>query len=203
MISVFQSIINAFMAFSFLSLATFGITLIFKTSSTTNFAQGMLGIVGAYITSSLINPSGIDEISGLPIETVNSAFQLILPILAGVAVSFIFGFLIEVVIFRNAKYTNAATKQIITMGLVIIITGFVPLAFNGLIRRQSFPFTNQSIPFFGLNNLPVHNIITLILSLVIIGGLFITLKYTKWGLAVRSVASNERVSGLMGVNTGM
>ncbi|HQC74837.1 MAG TPA: branched-chain amino acid ABC transporter permease, partial [Bacilli bacterium] len=31
--------------------------------------------------------------------------------------------------------------------------------------------------------------------------IFMMLKYTKWGLGVRAVASNERVAGLMGINT--
>jgi len=49
--------------------------------------------------------------------------------------------------------------------------------------------------------LPVHNIITIIVSFVVITTLFILLKYTKWGLGVRATASNERVASMMGVNT--
>jgi len=47
---IISVLMNSLIAFSFLSLATFGIVLIFKTSSTTNFAQGSLGILGAYAT---------------------------------------------------------------------------------------------------------------------------------------------------------
>ena len=39
------------------------------------------------------------------------------------------------------------------------------------------------------------------MSTTIIIGLFVALKYTKWGLSVRSVAGNETVAGMMGVNT--
>ncbi|MDD3067565.1 MAG: branched-chain amino acid ABC transporter permease [Acholeplasmataceae bacterium] len=199
---ILSIIISALISFSFLSLATFGIVLIFKTSSTTNFAQGMLGILGAYTTSYLIDKQGVVDVTGLPSVTITSPTQLILPILAGILVSFITGFLINNVIFKHAKFTNAATKQIITMGLVIVITGLIPLIFGQTVTRVSFPFSQQTIMFQGIA-VPVHQLITLILSTIILLTIFILLKYTKWGLGVRSVASNERVAGMMGINTSV
>lgn len=194
-------ILNALINFSFLSLATFGIVLIFKTSSTTNFAQGTLGILGAYVTSYMIDRQGVSDFTGLPSVTITSPTQLIIPIFVGILVSFIAGLLIDLVIFRNSKFTNAATKQIITMGLVIIITGMIPTIF-GTATRASFVFSNETITFLNVP-LPMHRLITLILATMIILSIFIMLKYTKWGLGVRSVASNERVAGLMGINTNM
>lgn len=196
-----QSVLfSALISFSFLSLATFGIVLIFKTSSTTNFAQGSLGILGAYTTSYLIDKQGVIDLTGLPSVVITSPYQLILPMLGGIAVSFIAGLLIDTVIFRRAKYTNAATKQIITMGLVIIITGIIPIVFGGTITRVSFPFSRESTTILGLP-MPIHQLVTLIIAFILIISIFILLKYTKWGLGVRSVASNERVAGLMGINT--
>ncbi|MCF7931284.1 MAG: branched-chain amino acid ABC transporter permease [Acholeplasmataceae bacterium] len=197
MISV---IMNSLIAFSFLSLATFGIVLIFKTSSTTNFAQGSLGILGAYATSYFIDRQGVNDLLGTPSVVINSASQLILPMLAGITVSFVAGFLIHAIIFKNAKYTNVATKQIITMGLVIVITGIIPIVFGSAVTRVSFPFSKETVRIFDIL-LPIHNLVTLLISGVIITSIFILLKYTKWGLGVRSVASNERVAGLMGINT--
>lgn len=196
---IISVLLNALISFSYLSLATFGIVLIFKTSSTTNFAQGMLGILGAYATSYFIDPTGVNDLTGLPSVTITSPWQLILPMLGGIAISFIAGLLIDVVIFRNAKFTNAATKQIITMGLVIVISGLIPLVF-GPTTRMSFVFSDKTIFLLGVA-LPMHQLITLSLSAFLILFIFAMLKYTKWGLGVRSVASNERVAGLMGINT--
>jgi len=197
---ILSVIMNSLIAFSFLSLATFGIVLIFKTSSTTNFAQGSLGILGAYATSYFIDKQGVNDILGTPSVVINSASQLIIPMLVGITVSFVAGFLIHAIIFKNAKYTNVATKQIITMGLVIVITGIIPIIFGSTVTRVSFPFSKETIRFLGII-LPIHNLVTLLFSGIIISTIFILLKYTKWGLGVRSVASNERVAGLMGINT--
>jgi len=86
------------------------------------------------------------------------------------------------------------------MGLVIVITGIIPIVFGSAITRVSFPFSKETVRVFDIL-LPIHNLITLFISGVIITSIFILLKYTKWGLGVRSVASNERVAGLMGINT--
>lgn len=199
---IISILINGLIQFSFLSLATFGIVLIFKTSSTTNFAQGSLGIIGAYTTSYIIDKQGVNDLIGTTNVVITSVFQLLIPMIVGILVSFIAGFLIHTLIFKNAKYTNVATKQIITMGLVIMITGLIPILFGGTTNRVSFPFSNEAIKVLGVS-VPIHNLVTLGLATVIISSIFILLKYTKWGLGVRSVASNERVAGLMGVNTDM
>ncbi len=198
--TIITIILNSLLAFSFLSLATFGIVLIFKTSSTTNFAQGSLGILGAFTTSYLIDKQGVVDITGLPSVVIESPWQLILPMLAGIAISFIAGYLIHTVIFKNAKFSNAATKQIVTMGLVIMITGIIPLVFGATTTRISFKLSNETI-VLGTQIIPMHQLLTLIIAALIITGIFVLLKYTKWGLGVRSVASNERVAGLMGINT--
>lgn len=199
---IISVIMNSLISFSFLSLATFGIVLIFKTSSTTNFAQGSLGILGAYATSYFIDKQGVNDLLGTPSVVINSFTQLLLPLFVGIAVSFVAGFLIHAIIFKNSKFTNAATKQIITMGLVIVITGLIPILFGSTVTRVSFPFTKETVRLFGVI-LPIHNLITLFLATIIITTIFILLKYTKWGLGVRSVASNEKVAGLMGVNTDL
>ncbi|VEU82722.1 branched-chain amino acid ABC transporter permease [Acholeplasma hippikon] len=196
---VLNIIVPALISFGYLALATFGIVLIYKTSSTTNFAQGMLGVLGAFTTSYLIDKQGIQEFTGLPSVVITSPWQLVLPMIAGIAVSFVVGFFIDAVIFRKSKFTNAATKQIITMGLVIIITGLIPIIF-GTQRRNSFQFSSKTIQFAGIA-LPVHQLVTLLISTVVIVGIFLLLRFTKWGLGVRSVASNERVASLMGINT--
>ncbi len=196
---IISVLLNAFISFSYLSLATFGIVLIFKTSSTTNFAQGMLGILGAFATSYFIDKVGVNDLTGLPSVIITSPWQLVLPMLGGILISFIAGLLIDVVIFRNAKFTNAATKQIITMGLVIVITGLIPVIF-GPTTRMSFVFSDKTVFVLGVA-LPVHQLVTLLISSSLILFIFLMLKYTKWGLGVRSVASNERVAGLMGINT--
>ncbi len=179
-------------------LAAFAVTLIFKTSTTTNFAQGSIAALGCYITAELFKDYG------LPIWV--SLFP-------GMLVGVLAGLVIDIVIFRRGKNVNAVGKQIITMGLVSIIFGGIPLAFG---NPESIPFKpfydtvaagtkpNFLIPFLG-GELVVskHAVICLAITVVVLAALFLLLKFSKWGLAVRATASNEFTAELMGVNTHM
>lgn len=48
-------LVNSLFDAAILALATFGITLIFRTSSTTNFAQGSIAALSVYITFIISN----------------------------------------------------------------------------------------------------------------------------------------------------
>lgn len=178
------------------SLAAFAVTLIFKTSTTTNFAQGSIAALGCYVTADLFGKYDIPVWIGL---------------IPGVLVGVIVGLAVDVIIFRRGKNVNALGKQIITMGLVSIIFGGIPLYFG---NPESIPFepfyntveagvpANILIPFAGGELvLTKHALICLAITLVILGTLFLLLKFSKWGLAVRATASNEFTAELMGINS--
>lgn len=173
-------------------LATFAVTLIFKTSTTTNFAQGSIAALGCYVVADLLNKYGVPVYLG---------------VLVGMAVGILIGLFIDLVIFRHGKSVNAIGKQIITMGLVSIIFGGVPLVFGSPSYIPFKPFydftaagTDPNIEF-GNFFISKHALICLIITVVVLTVLFLLLKYSKWGLGVRATASNEFTAELMGINT--
>jgi|SRR5690554_74434 len=203
---ILRGIINA----APLALATLGVALIFKTSFTTNFAQGMIGAFSTFVVTSIIYPVP-DPAGFVPETTMNKYFlAIMLGMLAGIGIAT----LLDVLIFRNAKFTTPISKQIITMGLVLILSGLIPLSFG--IMERSLPRLNEMyVPLilrypvyalqwvFGLlgYNLLFHAGFAFFVSVVIIAAVFLALRYTKWGLGVRATASNERVASMMGINT--
>ena len=170
-------------------LATFAVTLIFKTSYTTNFAQGVISALGAYVAVEFT------LVHGHPLWAVA---------VIGVLAAFLIGVIIDVFIFRNGRYVNALGKQIISMGLISIFIGLIPFVFK-VAHFESVP----ALPFVHLSKgvnlagvfVPYNTIIGLGVSLVLLVTVFLLLQKSKWGLAVRATASNEVVAGMMGVNT--
>lgn len=170
-------------------LATFAITLIFKTSYTTNFAQGVISAIGAYVAVELSYLHGMPLWSGL---------------LLGIVAAFVIGVAIDVLIFRNGRYVNALGKQIITMGLISIIIGVIPFIFK-LPHQEAVP----AYPFIALSKgfsvgnvfIPYNTILGAGITVLMLVGVFVMLQKSKWGLSVRATASNEIVAGMMGVNT--
>ena len=170
-------------------LATFAVTLIFKTSYTTNFAQGVISALGAYVAVEF---------------TMMHGFPLWAVAFVGALAAFLIGVAIDVLIFRNGRYVNALGKQIITMGLISIFIGLIPFVFK-VAHLESVP----ALPFIHLSQglhlagvfIPYNTLIGLGVSVVMLSLVFLLLQKSKWGLSVRATASNELVAGMMGVNT--
>lgn len=170
------------------ALVTMAITLIFKTSFTTNFAQGVISAFGAYVVSSVMTSNGLSIWLALP---------------AGMLVSMLIAIVIDVGIFRRGRYVNALGKQIITMGLISIVVGATPLVF-GIVTPGFAPFVKGLISFDladGNVSFPKNSLVCMAMTIVVIGAIFVLLRYSKWGLSVRATASNEYVAGMMGINT--
>lgn len=170
-------------------LATFAVTLIFKTSYTTNFAQGVISALGAYVAVEFT------IMRGIPLWQVA---------IIGVVVAFLIGVAIDVFIFRNGRFVNILGKQIITMGLISIFIGLIPFVFK-VAHLEAVP----ALPFIHLTQklkigevyIQYNTLIALAVTVILLVTVFILLQKSKWGLSVRATASNEIVAGMMGINT--
>ncbi len=170
-------------------LATMAITLIFKTSYTTNFAQGVISAMGAYTVGQLMFDNGITVWVALPI---------------GMVVGVLIGLFIDTCVIRRGKNVTSIGKQIITMGFVSVIIGATPIIFplDSLESKPAMPL----IPIdkqlvIGDFSLTYNSIVAVAITVVLVVAIFIMLNKSKWGLGVRATASNEAVAGMMGVNT--
>ncbi len=184
-----------------LALVTLAIVLIFRTSYTTNFAQGMISTSAAYVTAIFYSSFLMTRFPG-----ANPILMTIIAFIVGIIIGFLLGIFIDTVIIRHAKFTTVVSKQIITMGVVLVLLGLLPTIFARFeINMPLMPkfFTDQIIIPVGETNLRIqHNHLFIIgIAAVVISSVFALLKFTKWGLGVRATASNERVAGLMGINT--
>lgn len=170
------------------ALVTMAITMIFKTSSTTNFAQGVISALGAYVVANTMVSKGLSVWLALPV---------------GMAVAILLAVAVDVVIFRNGRYVNALGKQIITMGLMTIIVALTPMIF-GLSTPSIGTLISGNLSFMlgGQEVVVTKNALAcMALAVAVLAAIFLLLRFSKWGLAVRSTASNEYVAGMMGINT--
>lgn len=186
--TILQTILsNAHLA-GVLVLATTGIMLVFRTSFTTNFAQGMMAMVGVFTAVTLITKLDVNRWIAVAI---------------GIGISFLLGLFIDTVIIRKAKNVNIIGKQMITMGLVIIISAVIPIIY-GTIPFEFGRFLEGNVEFsLGAMDLYITRNGLLILGVAasIVTVIFVCLYFTKWGLGVRATASNEMVASMMGINT--
>lgn len=170
------------------ALASLGIILIYRTSKATNFAQGSIGTLNAFVAATLLMKWGWSIWAVVPIALVTAIIT---------------GFIIDTIFIRPANKVGAVGKQIITLGLIIVILGIIPWIFGvePIPMPQFIPFSDAtSVQILGAT-IGYNSFFTIAISLVLMGAAFMFIQFTDWGLAIRVTASNEITSRLMGVPT--
>lgn len=189
LLSLLNTLAGSLLTVCVTMIATMGITLIFRTSNTTNFAQGAIAAAGTYVVAYLAMSFNVHYV-----------WAILIGLLVGIA----FGLFIDVMIFRRGKNINIVGKQIITMGLVSIIFGAVPLIFGAQIAPQipAFIEGNFTISMLGGElSITKHSVVCIGITIAVLTVLFLLLYKSKWGLGVRVTASSEYTAGIVGVNT--
>lgn len=191
-----QIILDSFSESAVLMLVSLAVVLIFKTSTTTNFAQGTISTMAAFFMAAFTNGKVADGTSVLSYGVL----PLIISILVGIVSAFTTSLLIDKLLLRKARFKNPAGTQMITMGVVLLLTGLVSVVLSERGQYYAIPIIKGSQKLFGLN-ITNHAILLILLAAFIIAVIFILLQKTKWGLGVRATAANEIMADAMGVNT--
>ena len=132
------------------------------------------------------------------------------PLWLGVVVALVAGFLIGVVtdrgLMKPVRHLSHSAMLILTLGLLMILEG-AALQIWGQ-NYKSFPSLVTGRPFFiniGESRIIMtrQDVFILVITALIMLGLFLFFKLTKTGLAIRATAQNEDSAKLMGVKVGM
>ncbi|NLD52467.1 MAG: branched-chain amino acid ABC transporter permease [Clostridiales bacterium] len=174
------------------SLVTIGIVLIFRTTATTNFAQGLIATFGAFV------------VTWAALQWTELSLWICL--LLGALSAFVLGMLVDVVLIRRARHITPSGKQMITMGVMMILVNVTPVIFNSIIinstQGRSFSLGILEFSFLGMRfNITEMGLMAFVIAALVLAAVFAALKYTKWGLGVRATAANESVAQMLGVNT--
>jgi branched-chain amino acid transport system permease protein len=112
---------------------------------------------------------------------------------------FMFGIAIQVVILRPMIGEPIISVIMVTIGLSIFFQATMKWIFGVIV--QPFPpiFEAQAVPSFGLHVQPAY-LLSLVVSLVIMGGFAVFFKYSKLGLAMRATAFNQQVAQGLGIS---
>ena len=179
-----QTIVNSLPTIGRYALVTIGIVLIFRTTATTNFAQGLIATFGTFVV------------------TWASLTYTALPLW----LCLLLGMFVDVALIRLARRITPSGKQMITMGVMMILVNVTPVLFRDITlwTRPGKSFSTAIITFqlFGYTlNITEMGLLAFVLAAIVLSLVFAALKFTKWGLGVRATAANENVAQMLGVNT--
>ena len=192
---IIQQFLNALGLGIMYALIAVGFTLFFGVIEVVNFAHGevfMLGAFVALLSVGLITSIGLN-MGSLPFFLA----ILILVLLAGG----IFGVLLEKFIVRPMRSAPDIMTLLITLGVSIVMREAVMLFVPNGRNPQPFPklFEMESIKIGGVLIKP-ETILCIILSAVLISGLYYIIEKTTFGRYIRATAQDREAAMMMGIN---
>ncbi len=188
---VLQIVFDALSLGSLYALGALGIALIFGVMRLVNFAHGD---VIAFSVFALLWPS-IDAVA--IVFAGQMPWYLLVPFVlsmgAGLSV------LSELLVFRRFRHANPATMMIASFALGFVIRYFLLLLFSSRPKSISLlPELSQPVVVLGAR-LPLLQVITIAVTMLILFGLTAVLRRTRYGLEMRAAAENFSMARMLGV----
>ena len=183
---IYQAIVDGILVGGVYALMAVGLTLIFGVLDIINIAQGILVVLGAYLSYSLSQRLGIDLFVGLLI-TVPAMFVL------GVAIQWAF-----IRPLRGRERTSMTL--LVTYAIALIIEGVLYRIYGPDDKQLNASYVTSSVHVLGFY-LPYIYLLGFGLAVVLVVALYLLLYRTRFGRSVRATMQDHTAARLIGIDT--
>lgn len=166
------------------ALVSVGLTLIFGVSRVKNFAHGdfvMLGMYGTYVLNTNL---GLDPYVAL---------FLVAPAM------FLFGVVVARLLIKPIIGAPQVAQIFATLGLGLVLQNLALFFFGADFRSVSSVVSGKVVRFAGIS-LPMASLIASVVAIAVIIGLYLYLRASYTGKAMRAVAQDRRAASLMSID---
>ncbi|MDZ4244852.1 MAG: branched-chain amino acid ABC transporter permease, partial [Candidatus Gracilibacteria bacterium] len=112
----------------------------------------------------------------------------------------IIAFIIEKITFRPVRDKNPISALIISVGVGFALRSIIEMIFKGNMRIYTDQVHEGRGLMHGLIRVTDNQIMIIVTSIICMIGLFVFLKKTKTGKAIRAVSDSRQVSEILGIN---
>ncbi|MFD7133033.1 branched-chain amino acid ABC transporter permease [Streptomyces sp. NPDC059894] len=183
MTTFLDTLLNGLALGAVYALVALGFVVIFKASGVLNFAHGSLLLLGGYLVAVLHDDLGF-------------AGALAVAVLATAAVA---GALDRLLLQRGDPDPKAAHVQtIVTIGVDIVLLTDLARRIGGDLLTLGDPW-GDAVTGLGPVTVADSRLAAIVVSAVVIGGVFALFRFTPWGLSLRAAAEDVEAAALMGV----
>lgn len=178
-----QQVASGLSAGCLYALAALGLVLIYRTMEIVNFAHGEMAMISTFVAYTLL---------------VRVGLPYVIAMLVALAFAFIFGMAIERVFLRPIQEGPLVSMMIMTLGLFMVFNGAAGWVWG--FDPVSFPYAVRGRPvFIGDIIVTRDSLLVLAVTVIMAGALYIALRFTMAGIAIRATSQNPRAARLMGV----
>jgi branched-chain amino acid transport system permease protein len=166
------------------ALLSSGLTLIFGVLDVVNVAQGAFLISGAFFTWQVWKLSGIEPLLLLPVVTI---------------IWFGLGILIFKGLFARVAAQGPSMTVLLSFGIALVFEGALNLIFGNKFKSIQTPYSLDSWTI-GSIVFPITQIIACSVAAITLFLMYIYLKYSWAGRALRATAQNRDGAALIGIS---
>jgi branched-chain amino acid transport system permease protein len=189
-----QQMINGITIGAFYALVALGYTMVYGVLKMINFAHGDLFMWGAYL--------GLTGLNILLAVLAGPTGWAILPIVILVMITVaLVGVLVERVAYRPLRTAGRLAPVISALGVAFILESLARNVYGASWKTYPAGITPTGrIVLAGEVRVSVMQIVVLVVSFLLMGGLYLFVQRTRIGTAMRAVSLNHDVSRLMGID---
>lgn len=181
-----QSVILGLLLGGLYALLAAGLTLYFGVMRVVMIAHAAFLILAAYLAWYWQTETGLDPL---------------LSMLITVPLFFVMGVLLQrLLLARLRPATLTMMSVLLTFAIALVIEGMLGYVFTGTQRRIQLGYSGASFEVFGAR-VAVVKLIAFGLAAAALLGLFLLLKLTKFGQALRATIQHPEAARLLGINT--
>jgi len=169
------------------ALAAIGLVLVHRGSGVVNFAQGAVGMIGAYGYFEARQQHGLPQVASVAI---------------GVLASAVLGALFHLLILRLMHGASALAKIVATLALLVVLQSTVMIIYGDLPKVIPSLLPISPVRIFGAE---VGQDRIYIFGIVIVAtiGLWLVYRFTRFGVATTAVAENPRAAAALAVSPNL
>jgi branched-chain amino acid transport system permease protein len=167
------------------AIAATGLVVTYTTSGVFNFAQGAVGMVAAFCYWGLVT------VHHVPILL---ALAIILIVGAGIS-----GALVERVLMRRLHGASAERPVMVTLGLLVILTGFATVTWSPSTQRLVGNMVNGQFRLVGIN-IQYQEVLIIGVAVAVAIALRLLFYSTRTGVALRAVVDDPELLAMSGVS---
>lgn len=178
-----QGIVNGLTAGWIYILVALGLTLVFGIMRVIQFAHGEIYMLGAFAVY-----------FACVVLELNIVFSFVISalLMAGL------GLLLERFLFRRFK-GNVESSIIVAIGLILLLQTVALLAFGS--SDKSIPRLIDGVLILGDVRVSWDRVLAVVVGLILVGGLFSFIKFTRLGQAMVAVSQDPVAAALQGMDT--
>lgn len=190
-----QQVVNGLVLGSMYALVALGYSMVYGVLNLINFAHGDILMVGAMVGVTVVHALQ-QHAPALP-----GLLVLLMAMAAAVPACIAVNLLIERIAYRRLRHAPRLAPLISAIGSSVVLQTLAMLVFgrNPIVFPLVLPFEPYRV--FGALISPTQ-VLTLVLAVGLMAGLVLLAERTRAGRAMRAVAENPRIAGLMGIDAG-